>query len=152
MFDSIYIIVFIRGSITASLEYSPIHKGSWISKYILELRCFLSKLSTKRCTLILNEYKYKKSAKAQWSWMTKKLRGYVGIMKGRACYTCQSCAVSAAQQDLLLLEVKRIIPVAKGWLSVEDNLQTFCWKCNRRNHIYPNNWKLVFPSKCKLFH
>ena len=78
--------------------------------------------------MILNEYKYKKSAKAQWSWMTKKLRGYVGIMKGRACYTCQSYAVSAAQQDLLPLEVKHIIPVAKGWWSVEDNLQTFCWK------------------------
>lgn len=74
------------------------------------------------------QVKYKKSAKAQRSLMTKKLREYI---KRRDNYTCQSCSASTAKQDLLLLEVDHIIPVAKGGLSTEDNLQTLCWKCNR---------------------
>ncbi len=74
------------------------------------------------------QVKYKKSAKVQRSLMTKKLREYI---KKRDNYTCQSCSASTAQQDLLLLEVDHIIPVAKGGLSTEDNLQTLCWKCNR---------------------
>lgn len=74
------------------------------------------------------QVKYKNSAKAQRSLMTKKLREYI---KKRDNYTCQCCSASTAQQDLLLLEVDHIIPVAKGGLSTEDNLQTLCWKCNR---------------------
>ena len=74
------------------------------------------------------QVKYKNSAKAQRSLMTKKLREYI---KARDNYTCQCCSASTAQQDLLLLEVDHIIPVAKGGLSTEDNLQTLCWKCNR---------------------
>lgn len=74
------------------------------------------------------QVKYKNSAKAQRSLMTKKLSEYI---KRRDHYTCQSCGASTAQQDLLLLEVDHIIPVAKGGLSTEDNLQTLCWKCNR---------------------
>ena len=74
------------------------------------------------------QVKYKNSAKAQRSLMTKKLREYI---KRRDNYTCQCCSASTAQQDLLLLEVDHIIPVAKGGLSTEDNLQTLCWKCNR---------------------
>lgn len=31
----------------------------------------------------------------------------------------------------LLLEIDHIIPVARGGETVEDNLQTLCWKCNR---------------------
>lgn len=31
----------------------------------------------------------------------------------------------------LLLEINHIIPVATGGETVEDNLQTLCWKCNR---------------------
>lgn len=81
----------------------------------------------------LSEYlseqiKYKKSAKAQRSLMTKKLREFI---KERDEYTCQTCGVSTAEQNLLLLEVDHILPVSKGGLSTEDNLQTLCWKCNR---------------------
>jgi len=60
--------------------------------------------------------------------MTKKLREFI---KKRDNYTCQTCGASIADQSLLLLEVDHIIPVSKGGLSTEDNLQTLCWKCNR---------------------
>lgn len=79
-------------------------------------------------TYMDEQVKYKKSAKAQRALMTKKLREYV---KERDCYTCQCCGASTAQQDLLLLEVDHIIPVSKGGMSTESNLQTLCWKCNR---------------------
>lgn len=72
--------------------------------------------------------KISKSAKAQRSLMTKKLREFI---KNRDSYTCQICSASIAEQSLLLLEVDHILPVSKGGLSTEDNLQTLCWKCNR---------------------
>ena len=31
----------------------------------------------------------------------------------------------------LLLEIDHIVPIVKGGLTTEDNLQTSCWKCNR---------------------
>lgn len=77
---------------------------------------------------ISDRIKYKKSAKAQRSLMTKSFREYI---KQRDNYTCQYCKASTEEQDLLLLEVDHIIPVSKGGLSTEDNLQTLCWKCNR---------------------
>lgn len=77
---------------------------------------------------IADRIKYLKSAKAQRALMTEKFRTYI---KERDNYTCQMCSASTEEQDLLLLEVDHIIPVSKGGLSEEDNLQTLCWKCNR---------------------
>ena len=72
--------------------------------------------------------KFAKSAAGQRALMTAKLRGYI---KERDDHTCQSCGVSLHDQEHLLLEVDHIIPVSKGGLSVEENLQTLCWRCNR---------------------
>ena len=60
--------------------------------------------------------------------MTAKLRGAI---KARDNYTCRQCSVSLASQPHLLLEVDHIVPVSKGGLSIADNLQTLCWRCNR---------------------
>lgn len=70
----------------------------------------------------------KKSVTYQRSLMTPKLRQQI---KDRDNHTCQFCDVSIYDQDLLLLEIDHIIPVSKGGLSIPDNLQTLCWKCNR---------------------
>lgn len=77
---------------------------------------------------IADRIKYFKSAKAQRALMTESFRTYI---KERDDYTCQMCSASIEDQDLLLLEVDHIIPISKGGKSVEDNLQTLCWKCNR---------------------
>ncbi|MFC5731548.1 MULTISPECIES: HNH endonuclease [Nocardioides] len=45
---------------------------------------------------------------------------------------CRHCAVSLADEPHLLLEVDHIVPVSKGGLSTPENLQTLCWRCNRR--------------------
>lgn len=66
--------------------------------------------------------------KEQRRLMTKKLRDSV---KSRDNYTCRYCGNSTYIEPNLLLEVDHIVPVAKGGCTVEDNLQTLCWKCNR---------------------
>jgi 5-methylcytosine-specific restriction endonuclease McrA len=46
-----------------------------------------------------------------------------------------NCRVSLAAEPHLLLEVDHIMPVSKGGLSVPQNLQTLCWKCNRTKGV-----------------
>ncbi len=67
-------------------------------------------------------------AKEQRMLMTKKLREFI---KKRDNFTCCNCGNSTHVEPNLLLEIDHIIPVAKGGCTVEDNLQTLCWKCNR---------------------
>lgn len=72
--------------------------------------------------------KFKKSAAGQRSLMTLTLREKI---KQRDNYTCQKCGLSIEDERNLLLEIDHIIPISKGGLSIEENLQTLCWKCNR---------------------
>ena len=51
--------------------------------------------------------------------------------QNRDNYTCCNCGNSTYLEPNLLLEIDHIIPVSKGGLTVVDNLQTLCWKCNR---------------------
>lgn len=67
-------------------------------------------------------------AKEQRTLMTKKLREYI---KKRDNFTCCNCGNSTYAEPNLLLEIDHIIPVSKGGLTSEENLQTLCWKCNR---------------------
>lgn len=69
-----------------------------------------------------------KSAKGQRALMTKALREYI---KQRDDYTCQYCGLSIADEPNLLLEIDHITPISMGGLSIEENLQTLCWRCNR---------------------
>ncbi len=64
----------------------------------------------------------------QRALMTNKLREFI---KERDNFTCCSCGNSIHIEPNLLLEIDHIIPVSKGGCTVEDNLQTLCWKCNR---------------------
>ena len=60
--------------------------------------------------------------------MTQDLREAI---KKRDNYTCCKCGNSVFKEPNLLLEVDHIIPVSKGGLTVESNLLTLCWRCNR---------------------
>lgn len=66
--------------------------------------------------------------KEQRALMTRKLRAHI---KERDNFTCCQCGNSTKYEPNLLLEVDHIVPIAKGGLTTEDNLQTLCWKCNR---------------------
>lgn len=72
--------------------------------------------------------KFRMSAAGQRALMTASLRTKI---KERDGYACKHCRISVADEPHLLLEIDHILPVSKGGLSVETNLQTLCWKCNR---------------------
>jgi len=72
--------------------------------------------------------KFKKSIAGQRALMTSNLREKIKI---RDNYTCKQCKLSINDEKNLLLEIDHIIPISKGGITSEDNLQTLCWKCNR---------------------
>lgn len=72
--------------------------------------------------------RFRKSAAGQRALMTTKIREFI---KKRDNYTCKQCTVSIMAEPHLLLEVDHILPVSRGGMSTEDNLQTLCWRCNR---------------------
>lgn len=47
-------------------------------------------------------------------------------------YTCKNCGISTNDEPNLLLEIDHIIPLSKNGITTENNLQTLCWKCNRK--------------------
>jgi hypothetical protein len=73
--------------------------------------------------------KFKKSVQGQRALMTSSLRDKI---KQRDKYKCQICKISTNDEPNLLLEIDHIIPLSKGGITSEDNLQTLCWKCNRK--------------------
>lgn len=79
-------------------------------------------------TYLSEQVKFKKSAEGQRRLMTPRLRQQI---KERDNYTCKICSNSVSQEPNLLLEIDHIVPVSKGGMTTEDNLQTLCWKCNR---------------------
>lgn len=80
--------------------------------------------------------KFRKSAAGQRALMTSKLREKI---KRRDNYTCKKCGLSINHEKNLLLEIDHIIPISKGGMSTEENLQTLCWKCNRTKGAKINN-------------
>lgn len=78
--------------------------------------------------MLSTKVRFKNSAAGQRALMTRPLREHI---KKRDNFTCQNCSISIFDEPHLLLEVDHILPVSRGGLSTEDNLQTLCWKCNR---------------------
>ena len=72
--------------------------------------------------------KFRKSVAGQRALLTSGLREKI---KDRDNYTCKYCSLSVRDEKNLLLEIDHIIPLSKGGITSEDNLQTLCWKCNR---------------------
>jgi len=68
-------------------------------------------------------------SRTQRSAMTNDLREAI---KKRDNYTCCICGNSVFKEPNLLLEVDHIVPVSKGGKTEASNLQTLCWRCNRR--------------------
>lgn len=73
--------------------------------------------------------KWRKSIAGQRALMTSPLREKI---KKRDNYRCCNCNLGIVDEKNLLLEIDHIIPVSKGGLTTEKNLQTLCWKCNRK--------------------
>lgn len=72
--------------------------------------------------------KFKNSVAGQRALMTSMLREKI---KRRDNFTCKICSISVNHEKNLLLEIDHIIPLSKGGVTSEENLQTLCWRCNR---------------------
>ena len=71
---------------------------------------------------------FRRSVAGQRALMTKELRHKIKV---RDDFTCQECGNSLRKEPNLLLEIDHILPLSKGGITSEDNLQTLCWRCNR---------------------
>jgi len=71
---------------------------------------------------------FRKSAQGQRALMTSQLREKIKL---RDYYTCKICNLSTNEEKNLLLEIDHIVPLSKGGITSEENLQTLCWRCNR---------------------
>lgn len=69
-----------------------------------------------------------KSIEGQRALMTSSLREKIKV---RDDFTCRMCRLSAKDERNLLLEIDHIVPLSKGGITSESNLQTLCWRCNR---------------------
>ena len=74
-----------------------------------------------------DEHAYNIFVKTQRSMMTDKLRETI---KSRDNYTCQICGASIYTHPNIIFHIDHIIPVSKGGITREDNLQTLCSTCN----------------------
>ena len=95
---------------------------------------------------LANLIEFKNSIAGQRALMTSKLREKI---KARDNYTCQICNLSLEDERNLLLEIDHIIPLSKGGVTCESNLQTLCWRCNRTkgSKIYnKDEAQLIAPS------
>jgi hypothetical protein len=72
--------------------------------------------------------KFRKSMEGQRALMTSALREKIKTIDN---FSCRKCSLSIREERNLLLEIDHIIPVSKGSITSEDNLQTLCWRCNR---------------------
>jgi rubrerythrin len=73
--------------------------------------------------------KFRKSVAGQRALMTANLREKI---KKRDNYTCQTCGASVHEEPNLLLEIDHKLPLSRGGITAESNLQALCWRCNRR--------------------
>lgn len=99
--------------------------GNSSSKFVFDLN--LNQLE-RFIAYIADSVKFAKSAAGQRSLMTAKLREKI---KARDNNTCKICSLSTRDERNLLLEIDHIIPISKGGMTTESNLQTLCWRCNR---------------------
>lgn len=72
--------------------------------------------------------KFRKSIQGQRALMTSSLREKIKL---RDNFCCKKCSLSIRDEKNLLLEIDHIIPLSKGGITSENNLQTLCWRCNR---------------------
>ena len=104
-FSTLYLFKYVSSGGNTGTEYDIVMDIDNLNRFVL----FLSE-----------KIKFQKSAAGQRALMTSKLRQAI---KERDHYTCRHCGASVAQEPHLLLEIDHIIPVSKGGLTTEDNLQ-----------------------------
>ncbi|MCZ2483911.1 HNH endonuclease [Aquirufa nivalisilvae] len=112
--------------------YFPVYTFQYVSaggnsSFKFDIQLNIENLET--LIFYLNDLvKFRNSIKGQRALMTSELREKI---KNRDNYCCKKCSISISDEKNLLLEIDHIIPLSKGGVTTEENLQTLCWRCNR---------------------
>lgn len=118
------------------VDFSTVHFPQYVFQYVssggnastrCEITMDISNLND-FVVYLSEKIKFQKSAAGQRALMTSRLRTHI---KERDGYACKRCGASVSVEPNLLLEIDHIIPVSRGGLTTESNLQTLCWRCNR---------------------
>lgn len=122
--------------------YFPVYSFQYISpggnsSAKCDIKLDISNLN-KLVSYLNDSVKFRNSIIGQRALMTSNLREKI---KNRDNYTCQKCSLSSKDIKNLLLEIDHIIPLSKGGITSENNLQTLCWKCNRTKGSKIENYK-----------
>lgn len=116
-----------ESALTVEYKFSYTSDGGFAQRY------FTIPMTEETIVDLINKLQSKLTmsafAKEQRAMMTSKLREQI---KERDNYTCKYCENSIFKEPNLLLEIDHIVPVSKGGCTIESNLQTLCWKCNRQ--------------------
>lgn len=122
------------------IDFSDLYFPVYIFQYISSGGNSSSKCEIKLDVQNLNKFttylselvKFKNSVAGQRALMNSSLREKI---KNRDSFSCKICGLSITDEKNLLLEIDHIVPLAKGGITSEENLQTLCWKCNRSKGI-----------------
>lgn len=116
----------INETIISTYQFKYISTGGKSSS-VLDISLDLDNLE--KLNIYISDLVEKQSTiKYQRQLMTRTIRETI---KNRDNHTCQICDNSIHKEPNLLLEIDHIIPVSKGGMTIEENLQTLCWRCNR---------------------
>lgn len=120
-------------NVDLSTVYFPVFSFQYVStggNSIMQTNIVFDTLTIERFISYLSStLNYRESVEGQRSLMTYRKRE---LIKNRDKYTCQICGMKATSENNLLLEIDHIIPLSKGGDSSDENLQTLCWRCNRK--------------------
>ena len=115
------------------MSYLPSFKMYYISPQGRSSSSYKVTLTPKKVTELIEtaeKLQVKQESKEyQRSKLTKDMRD--SILR-RDNYTCKKCGNSIYNEPNLLLEIDHIIPISKGGKTEPNNLQTLCWRCNRK--------------------
>ena len=119
-------------NVSLSNLYFPVYTFKYVSpggnsSFKTDIKLDIEKLEG-LIRYLANLVSFKNSVAGQRALMTAKLREKI---KDRDNYTCRICNLSTSDEPNLLLEIDHIIPLSKGGITSENNLQTLCWRCNR---------------------
>jgi hypothetical protein len=113
-------------------EYYPVYTFKYISpggNKCESESLFLNIPNLQDLVFFLNDkIKFIKSVYGQRLLMTPSLREEIKL---RDEHKCMCCGLSTKEEKNLLLEIDHIMPLSRGGLTIRENLQTLCWKCNR---------------------
>ena len=91
------------------------------------------KFNSNNINHLISEIEYKLSKRIAKGYERTKLTPAIReSILVRDNFTCCKCGNSQYKEPNLLLEVDHIIPISKGGKTEPNNLQTLCWRCNRK--------------------